>query len=42
MKKKFKIMYPTDYWDNDKQGKPYHPGITKLSEVLGKYDVVWK
>lgn len=25
MKKKFKIMYPKDYWDKDKAGKPYHP-----------------
>ena len=59
-------MYPNDYWDNDKQGKPYlppkdcfvvmngggifflmnntdyYPSITNLSDVLGKYDVVWK
>lgn len=66
MKKKFKIMYPEDYWDKDKAGKPYLPGankfvvmtgggvfllvdssdyythVRKLSEVLHKYDVVWK
>ena len=66
MRKKFKIMYPSDYWDNEKQGKPYlppnncfvvmnecgvfflmnntdyYPSIRKLSDVLEKYDVVWK
>ena len=25
MKKKFKIMYPQNYWDSDKRGKPYLP-----------------
>ncbi len=25
MKKKFKIMYPKDYYDEGKRGKPYHP-----------------
>lgn len=25
MKKKFKIMYPKDYWEADKRGKPYLP-----------------
>lgn len=24
-KKKFKIMYPSDYYEVDKRGKPYHP-----------------
>lgn len=24
-RRKFKIMYPKDYWDSDKAGKPYHP-----------------
>ena len=66
MKQKFKIMYPQDYYDQTKQGKPYHPpekcmvvmngsgvfflyngepyypSIKKLSDVLFKYDVVWK
>lgn len=66
MKKKFKIMYPSDHWGTEKRGKPYlppakcfvvmngggvfflvnnedyYPSITKLSDVLGKYDVVWK
>lgn len=66
MRKKFKIMYPEDYWDVEKRGKPYHPpakhfvamsgggvffligteqyypSVRKLSEVLPKYDVVWK
>lgn len=66
MKKQFKIMYPADYHDPKKRGKPYlapascmvvmggggvfflyhgeefYPWIQKLSEVLFKYDVVWK
>lgn len=66
MRTKFKIMYPDDYYDSDKRGKPYHapagsmvvmsnggvfflyngepyyPSIRKLSEVVPKYDVVWK
>ena len=64
MRKKFKIMYPRDYHELDKRGKPYHAPahclvvmtnggvfllmnkesgtIRKLSEVLYKYDVVWK
>tara|TARA_Y100000310_G_scaffold227068_1_gene229272 strand:- start:9715 stop:9924 length:210 start_codon:yes stop_codon:yes gene_type:complete len=68
MKRKFKIMYPKDYYEIEKRGKPYHPGancsivmkntgcfflicadqdhsavsMKKLSEVLYKYDVVWK
>lgn len=25
MKKKFKIMYPANYWDSEKQGKPFLP-----------------
>lgn len=25
MKKKFKIMYPANYWDNEKRGKPFLP-----------------
>lgn len=25
MKKKFKIMYPEDYWDTSLAGKPYKP-----------------
>lgn len=25
MRKKFKILYPTDHPDKDKQGKPYKP-----------------
>lgn len=65
-KQKFKIMYPQDYHEVDKRGKPYHPpakhmvvmsgagifflysgegyypSITKLSQVLPKYDVIWK
>lgn len=66
MRKKFKIMYPSDYHDKDKAGKPYrppskgmvvmnsagifflfigedyYPSIRKLSDVLFKYDVIWK
>lgn len=66
MRKKFKIMYPADHPEVEKQGKPYrppakcmvvmnsggvfflyheegyYPWIQKLSEVLHKYDVVWK
>ena len=66
MKKKFKIMYPDDYYLDEKRGKPYkppsacmvvmngggvfflydgeqyYPSIKKLSDVLPKYDVVWK
>lgn len=66
MKNKFKIMYPNDYHDVSKRGKPYLPpekhmvvmngggvfflfcgewycpSIRKLSEVLPKYDVIWK
>jgi len=66
MRKKFKIMYPSDWHDESKQGQPYHPpsksmvvmngsgifflfngddyypSIKKLSDVLPKYDVVWK
>ena len=66
MRKKFKIMYPMDYHDVEKRGKPYKPpakhmivmnnsgiffqycgedymaGIRKLSDILPKYDVVWK
>lgn len=67
MRKKFKIMYPSDYFDQDKAGKPYlpekgkfvamsgrgvpflidqsdewHTYMTKLSNTLPKYDVVWK
>lgn len=66
MRKKFKIMYPDDYHDPEKRGKPfkpaskkmvvmngsgvfflysgeeYYPYIQKLSDVLNKYDVVWK
>ena len=66
MKKKFKIMYHSDWCDDEKRGKPYlppencfvvmsgggvfflmsnepyYPSIRKLSNVLGKYDVVWK
>ena len=66
MRKKFKIMYPSDYWDKDKAGKPYlppaycqvimtsggvfclldntpyYPSVRKLSEILYKYDVIWK
>ena len=66
MKRKFKIMYPDDYYDEDKRGKPYkpdpkkmvvmngqgiffvysgeeyYPSIRKLSDVLAKYDVIWK
>jgi hypothetical protein len=66
MRKKFKIMYPNDYVDPTKAGKPYLPSegcmvvmngqgiffhvymgdyeqhVQKLSEVLFKYDVVWK
>ena len=66
MKSKFKIMYPQDYYDVEKRGKPYkpptnkmvvmngggvfflytgeeyYPYIQKLSEVLPKYDVIWK
>ena len=65
-RKKFKIMYPADYWDKEKAGKPYLPGehtfvvmseggvffqvymgpydhsVVKRSDVLRKYDVVWK
>lgn len=25
MRKKFKIMYPSDYFDKEKAGKPYKP-----------------
>ncbi len=25
MRKKFKIMYPSNYWDAEKAGKPYLP-----------------
>ena len=66
MRKKFKIMYPQDYHDHTKRGKPYfpppknmvvmggggvfflysgekyYPSMRRLSEVLFKYDVVWK
>lgn len=66
MKKKFKIMHPSDHHEPEKRGKPYHPpakcmvvmngagvfflyngedyypSIRKLSEVLYKFDVVWK
>lgn len=65
-RQKFKIMYPSDHPEEDKQGtqyKPpsksmivmnsdgvffvfsggdYYPSIKKLSDVLPKYDVVWK
>ena len=65
-RKKFKIMYPADHHEVEKQGKPYHPpaksmvvmngsgvfflyngeqyypSIKRLSDVLLKYDVVWK
>lgn len=66
MKKKFKILYPSDYHDVKKAGMPYkpptrcmvvmngsgvfflfngenyYPSIKRLSDVLSKYDVVWK
>jgi len=66
MRKKFKIMYPQDWHDEGKQGKPFHtsaktmvvmngagvfflyneetyyPSVRLLSDVLPKYDVVWK
>ena len=65
MKQRFKIMYPEDYFDPTKAGKPYLPpehhmvvmngggvfflycdsiwgGIQRLSDVLFKYDVIWK
>jgi len=66
MRKKFKILYPKDYYDSEKRGQPYkppaksmvvmngsgvfflfngeqyYPSIRKLSDVLDKYDVIWK
>lgn len=66
MRKKFKIMYPHDHHEVEKQGKPfltkkpdmvvmngqgvfflfngerYYPSLKPLSDVLPKYDVVWK
>jgi len=66
MRRKFKIMYPQDHFEEEKRGKPYrppakgmvvmntagifflfigedyYPSIRKLSEVLRKYDVIWK
>lgn len=66
MRKKFKILYPKDWHEEEKRGKsflpeayqfvvmngegvfflfensPYYPSIRKLSDVLYKYDVVWK
>lgn len=63
---KFKVMYPIDYYDKSKAGKPYlpptkhmvvmngygifylvgmeafYPTVTKLSDVLPKYDIVWR
>lgn len=66
-RKKFKIMYPKDYWDKSKAGKPFiappktmivmnqggvfflikEPAgcsatMQKLSDVIYKYDVIWK
>lgn len=66
MRRKFKIMYPSDHHETEKQGKPYlttgkdmvlmngsgvfflyrHDDystfVRRLSEVLPKYDVIWK
>lgn len=66
MRKKFKILYPSDHSDQSKRGQPYkppsksmvvmngdgvfflfngqqyYPSIQKLSDVLPKYDVIWK
>lgn len=66
MRKKFKILYPQDYHEVEKRGKPYLPpqnhmvvmntsgvfflvcledycqSVRKLSNILYKYDVVWK
>lgn len=30
MRKKFKIMYPADYHDPEKAGKPFFPGDNKF------------
>lgn len=32
---KFKIMYPSDYWDKEKAGKPYLPGPNKMVVMNG-------
>lgn len=35
MKKKFKIMYPEDYHDPKKRGKPYHPPANHMVVMNG-------
>ena len=35
MKKKFKIMYPKDYYDPDKRGKPYLPSGKSMVVMNG-------
>ena len=35
MRKKFKIMYPKNHWDRDKQGKPYKPPANRMVVMNG-------
>jgi hypothetical protein len=35
MKKKFKIMYPDDYHEPEKRGKPYHPPVNCMVVMNG-------